>query len=265
MVEAVSLGGEGILRTRGRARDAVPMIRAALRAGVRYIDTAPAYESSQDYYGEAFRAEPGARDRVFLASKTHERTRQGAMALLEDSLTRLGTTHLDLWQMHDLRTERDLAQMFAPGGAIEAAEQAKKDGKVRFVGLTGHETPAILLAAMRRFSFDTVLMPVNAADPQRLPFLTTVLPEARAQGMGVIGMKALGQGRMVSERVATAEECIRYAATFADTVIIGMSSVGEVESNLAWGRTTTPMTREEQLALERRLAKGAARFADYKG
>src|SRR5215468_4244978 len=103
-VLAVSLGGEGILRTTGRARQALPVILEALRLGVRYCDTAPAYQQSQDYYGEAFRAAgKGARDGVFLASKTHERTRDRALRLLDDSLRRLGTDRLDLWQMHDLR------------------------------------------------------------------------------------------------------------------------------------------------------------------
>src|SRR5437868_5582158 len=126
------------------------MIVAALEEGVRYCDTAPAYDESQDYYGEAFAKVPGARDRVFLASKTHERDKAGALRLLEGSLKRLRTDRLDLWQMHDLRTESDLAEMFGPNGAIEAAEAAKKAGKVRFVGLTGHQDPAILLAAMDR-------------------------------------------------------------------------------------------------------------------
>ena len=125
-----------------------------------------------------------ARDGVFLASKTHERSRTGALGLLGRSLKTLGVDHLDLWQMHDLRTEEDLEEMFAKGGAIEAAEEAKQAGKVRFVGLTGHHDPAILMAAMDRYAFDCVL---------------------------VINMKVLAAGRFVRERAATAEERIRYA------------------------------------------------------
>src|SRR5688572_32017447 len=122
----VSLGGEGILRTTGRSREAVPVILEALRLGVRYCDTAPAYQQSQDYYGEAFRqAGPRARAQVFLASKCHERTRDRGLRLLDDSLQRLGTDHLDLWQMHDLREPEELDQIFGKGGAIEAAEAAK--------------------------------------------------------------------------------------------------------------------------------------------
>ncbi len=264
-VEAVSLGGEGILRTHGRERAAVTMIHEALQAGVRYCDTAPAYDESQEYYGAAFRSMQGARDRVFLASKTHERRKIPALSLLEGSLRALGTDHVDLWQMHDLRTHADLEAIFAPNGAIEAAEHAKKAGKIRFVGLTGHHDPAILVAAMERYDFDSVLLPINAADPSRMPFITTAIPLARKKGMGVVGMKVMAAGRLPGEGAATAEECIRYAMAHADTLIIGCSSPAEVQDNLRIGRTAAPMTGEEQRALEARLAATAARYAYFKG
>lgn len=263
-VERVSLGGEGILRTRGRAREAVPVVKAALAEGVKYCDTAPAYDQSQDYYGAAFRETPGARENVFLASKTHERSKALALALLADSLKRLGTDRLDLWQMHDLRSRRELDEMFGREGAIAAAEQAKKDGKVRFIGLTGHHDPDILLEAIRRYPFDAVLLPVNAADPARMPFITTVIPAAREKGMAIIGMKVMAAGMLISDGAATPEECIRYAMAHADTLIIGCSSPAEVHENLTIGRTKQPMTVEEQRALEQRLAKRAARYAYFK-
>ena len=263
-VELVSLGGEGILRTQGRAREAVPMILAALEDGVRYCDTAPAYSHSQDYYGEAFREMPGARDKGFLASKTHAREKQRALKLLETSLIKLGTDRLDLWQMHDLRTQEDLDEIFGPNGAIEAAEAAKKAGKIRFVGLTGHQDPEILLKAMRAYDFDTVLLPVNPADRVKLPFLTTVIPEARARGMGVIGMKVMAAGLILSDRTATPEECIRYSMAFADTLIIGCSAPEEVRDNLRVGRTCAPMTPEERAALETRFAARASRYVYFK-
>jgi predicted aldo/keto reductase-like oxidoreductase len=166
--------------------------------------------------------------------------------------------------MHDLRTREDLDEMFARGGAIEAAEAAKKAGKIRFIGLTGHQDPAILERAMERYAFDNVLLPINAADPARKPFITTVIPKARAQGMGVVGMKVLAAGALVSEGAATAEECIRYAMAHADTLIIGMSSIAEVRANLRAGRTCRPMTKDEQLALEARIARKASRYASFK-
>jgi aryl-alcohol dehydrogenase-like predicted oxidoreductase len=264
-VDAVSLGGEGILRTHGREREAVVMIHEALRDGVRYCDTAPAYDGSQEYYGAAFRSMQGARDGVFLASKTHERRKIAALALLEGSLRALGTDHVDLWQMHDLRSKAEVDAIFAPNGAIEAAEAAKKAGKIRFVGLTGHHDPEVLVNAMERYAFDSVLLPINPADPARMPFITTVIPLARKLGMGVVGMKVMAAGRLPAEGAATAEECIRYAMAHADTLIIGCSSAAEVRENLRVGRTAQPMTTEEQRALEARIAKKASRYSYFKG
>ncbi len=264
LVEPVSLGGEGILRTTGRPKQAVPVILEALRLGVRYCDTAPAYQQSQDYYGAAFKAAPGARDRVFLASKTHERGRDGALRLLDDSLRRLGTDHLDLWQLHDLREMEELDEIFGKGGAIEAVEQAKADGRIRFVGITGHHDPAILLEAMRRYPVDTVLCAVNPADPARLPFLTTVVPEARRRGIGIIGMKVMAAGLLLQDRSATAHELIRYAASYADTVIIGCSSPAEVQENLSARALPLPMPESERVALEARIARRASRYDYFK-
>ena len=265
VVLPVSLGGEGILRTTGRSREAVPVILEALRLGVRYCDTAPAYQASQDYYGEAFReAGPRAREGVFLASKTHERRGDRALRLLDDSLRRLGTDHLDLWQMHDLREGRDLDALFAPGGAVKAAEKAKTDGRVRFIGLTGHHDPAILVEAMRRYPFDSVLCAINPADPARMPFVPTVVAQARARGMGVVGMKVLAAGQLTADRVASAAELIRYAAGLADTVIIGCSNIEEVRANLALNANFAPLTPEERHALEVRIAPRAHRYDTFK-
>ncbi len=265
-VEVFSLGGEGVLRTDGRERDAVPVILEALRLGVRYCDTAPAYAQSQDYYGAAFReAGREARDRVFLASKTHVRTRDGALRLLDDSLRRLGTDRLDLWQLHDLRSAEDLDQIFGKGGAIEAVERAKSEGRVRFVGITGHHDPAILVEAMRRYPVDTVLCAINPADPRKLPFVTSVVPEARKRGMGIIGMKVMGQGRLLADGVATHTELLRYAASHADTCIVGCSSVAEVRQNMAAARAAAPpMNDDERAALEARVAPRASRYDYFK-
>jgi aryl-alcohol dehydrogenase-like predicted oxidoreductase len=264
-VHVVSLGGEGILRTTGRFDEAVPVIEEALRLGVRYCDTAPAYQQSQDYYGAALRnLGPGARRQIFLASKTHERGRDGALALLDDSLERLGTDHLDLWQLHDLRSEADLDRIFGAGGAIEAVERAKADKRVRFVGITGHARPDILVEAMRRYPVDTVLCAINPADPARAPFLGSVVAEARKRGVGVIGMKVLAAGKLTADGAASPEELIRYAATHADTVIIGCRSVAEVRQNLAVRQAFTPMPQAELAALEARIAPRSSRYDTFK-
>lgn len=264
-VGPVSLGGEGALRTTGQPETAVPVILEALRLGVTYCDTAPAYQQSQDYYGAAFRqAGRGARERVFLASKTHARSRDAALRLLDDSLRRLGTDHLDLWQLHDLRETSELDEIFGRGGAIEAVERALADGRIRFVGITGHHHPDILLEAMRRFAFHSVLVALNPADGRRLSFLRTVVPEARRQGMAVIGMKVLAAGRLVADRAARVEELLRYGATHADTVIVGCSSVSEVRQNLEIGARLRPMSADELVALEQRIAPRASRYDYFK-
>jgi aryl-alcohol dehydrogenase-like predicted oxidoreductase len=260
----VSLGGEGILRTTGRAKEAVPVILEALALGVRYCDTAPAYQQSQDYYGEAFRsAGPGARDGVFLASKTHERTRDRALRLLDDSLRRLGTDRLDLWQMHDLRTPDELDVLFGPKGAIAAAREAQADGRIRFIGLTGHHDPAVLVEAMRRFPFDSVLVALNPADPRYRPFAPTVVAEARRQGIGVVGMKVMAAGPLLRE--AGAAELIRYAASLADTVIVGCSTIAEVRENLGVAQGFVAMPETERRALEARIAPRAGKYDTFKG
>jgi aryl-alcohol dehydrogenase-like predicted oxidoreductase len=259
----VSLGGEGILRTTGKAKEAVPVILEALRLGVRYCDTAPAYQQSQDYYGEAFRAAgPQARDGVFLASKTHERTRDRALRLLDDSLRRLATDRLDLWQMHDLRDRAELDVMCRKGGALDAASEARRDGRVRFVGLTGHHDPDVLLEAMRRYAFDSVLVSINPADPRRRPFISTVVAEARRQGIGVVGMKVLAAGRLVRE--APAPDLIRYGASHADTVIVGCSSVDEVRANFAVNDGFVSMSISERRALDQKVETRADQYDYFK-
>jgi aryl-alcohol dehydrogenase-like predicted oxidoreductase len=241
------------------------VILEALRLGVRYCDTAPAYQQSQDYYGSAFRqAGAGARKKIFLASKVHPRTRDAALELLDDSLKRLGTSYLDLWQLHDLRDGQDLAAIFGKDGVLKAALEAKADGRIRFIGLTGHHDPAILLEAMRRYRFDSVLCPLNPADAHRLPFAATVVADARTRGMGIVGMKAMAAGRFLVDRAATPFELIRYAASIADTVIVGCSSIEEVRANLAVARGLTPMPPAETISLEQRIAPTAARYDSFK-
>ncbi len=264
-VEVVSLGGEGILRTTNNHAKAVPMIERALQLGVRYCDTAPAYRQSQDYYGAAFKnLGSQARDRVFLASKTHLRERDASLALLDDSLERLNTDRLDVWQLHDLRTPSDLDRIFAKGGAIEAIEKAKADGRVRFAGITGHHDASILVEAMRRYPFDTVLCAINPSDRARSPVLTSVLPEARKRKVGVIGMKVMAAGRLLQDDVASPETLIAYAASHADTVIIGCSSISEVKQNLAVRGTFKAMDKAGLSKLEARVAKNAARYDYFK-
>jgi predicted aldo/keto reductase-like oxidoreductase len=262
-VTIFALGGEGVLRTCGRAQEAVAVIHAALDQGVNYCDTAPAYDGSMDYYGAAL----GERRReVFLASKTHDRTRDGSLRLLDDSLRRLRTDHLDLWQLHDLRTNSDLDRIFARGGALEALLAARDEGRVRFLGITGHYAPAILLEAMRRYDFDTVLVALNAADVHRLSFIKTVLPEAGRRGMGVIAMKVYAQRALLGPARLTPAEAMGYVLSLegVSTGAIGCSDPAEVAENARIAREFQPMDADTLGKLERRTARLAATATYYK-
>jgi aryl-alcohol dehydrogenase-like predicted oxidoreductase len=264
-VSQFALGGEGVLRTHGRVPDAVAVIHRALELGVNYCDTAPAYASSLDYYGAAL---GDRREQVFLASKTHDRTRDGSLRLLDDTLRRLRTDHLDLWQLHDLRTTNDLKTIFARGGALEALVHARAAGRVRFLGITGHHDPSILLEAMQRFEFDTVLVALNAADVCRLSFAQTVLVEAHHRGMGVIGMKIYAAGVLLAGGAdcITPAEAMGYVLSLpgVSTVVIGCSSPAEVDENARIARAFQPFDARVLRELERRAHPRAAHCTAYK-
>jgi predicted aldo/keto reductase-like oxidoreductase len=264
-VTQFALGGEGVLRTHGRMAEAVAVIHRALDQGVTYCDTAPAYAGSLDYYGAAL---GDRRRQVFLASKTHDRTRDGSLRLLDESLKRARTDHLDLWQLHDLRTLGDLKAIFARGGALEALVQAREEGRVRFLGLTGHHDPAILLEAMSRFDFDTVLIALNVADIHRLSFARTVLVEAARRGMGVIGMKVYAAGTLLrtDSLGSTSAEAMGYVLSLpgVSTVIIGCSSPDEVDDNARIAREFQPFDGTAMRAIEERTGPRAGFFTSYK-
>jgi aryl-alcohol dehydrogenase-like predicted oxidoreductase len=264
-VTQFALGGEGVLRTHGRMAEAIAVIHRALDIGVNYCDTAPAYAGSLDYYGAAL----GERRReVFLASKTHDRTRDGSLRLLDESLKRLRTDHLDLWQLHDLRSAGDLRAIFGRGGALEALIQARQEGRVRFLGLTGHHDPAILLDAMGRFDFDTVLVALNAADIHRLSFARTVLAEAARKGMGVIGMKVYAAGLLVRAGAygLTPSQAMSYVLNLpgVSTVVIGCSNPSEVDQNAHIAREFQPLDEPTIHAIEQHTGPNAGYFTSYK-
>jgi aryl-alcohol dehydrogenase-like predicted oxidoreductase len=264
-VTIFGLGGEGVLRTYGRHAEAAAVIQRALDQGVNYYDSAPAYAGCLDYLGEAL---GDRRSDVFLASKTHERSRDGSLRLLDDTLKRLRTDWLDVWQLHDLRTQADLDRIFAPGGALEALLEARADGRVRYLGVTGHHDPATLLEAMRRFEFDTLLVALNAADRHRLPFIDTVLPEAVKRDMGVIAMKVYAHGALVQwgRPILSADEALCYALSLAGvgTAILGCSTPGEVDDNARIARAFAPFDEQTMQELEQRTAQPAARLTAYK-
>jgi aryl-alcohol dehydrogenase-like predicted oxidoreductase len=263
-VTLFALGGEGVLRTHGRMAEAVAVIHRALDLGVNYCDTAPAYSSSMDYYGAALGKR---REQIFLASKTADRTRDGSLKILDDSLRRLRTDHLDLWQLHDLRTMSELDTIFSKRGAIHALTEAREQGRVRFIGLTGHHDPAVLFEAMRRFDFDTLLVALNVADVHRLSFARTVLPDAARRGVGVIGMKVYAAGALVRPGgLCSPTEAMHYVLSLAgvSTVIIGCSTPAEVEANVQSAREFRSLDQNMKLELVNRSAARESEFTSYK-
>ena len=257
------LGGEGILRTFGYEDQAQDVITTALREGVTYFDSARAYAGSEQYYGAALGA---SRDRIFLTSKAHDRTKRGALAMLDQTLSNMRVSHLDLWQLHDLRTWEELDQIGAPGGAYEAFVEAKRAGKTRFIGITGHHDPAVLLTAIERHRFDAVLIPVNPCEAHAEPFARTVGARAMELGMGVIGMKVFSRGLLTSlPHAPDVQELLDYALSQPIHVaIIGCDTVEQVRVNVAAARRFRPMPNERQKALEDRLRPHAETILYYR-
>jgi len=261
------LGGEGILRTHGRASEARQVIHEAIDQGVTYFDSARVYAHSEVYYGSVWREQPERRSRVFQTSKSASRERVTALADLESTLERLGTSYLDLWQIHDVRTEEDLEAIGGPGGALEAFVEARSTGQVRFIGVTGHHDPAILTKAVQAWPVDAVMMPVNPVEEIFGGFLTFTLREAKQKGLAVIGMKILGASHYIHPKQGiTPELLIRFALSYGITIaIVGCSTVGEVRTLADVGRHSKPLSEEEKLRLVHEFKPHARRLAFYRG
>lgn len=266
-VTMVGLGGEGILRTHKLDAKAREVIQAAIEQGITYFDSARVYSDSEVYYGSVWRKFPETRLKVFQASKSASRDRVGALADLAESLKRMGTDYLDLWQIHDVRTQNDLETIGGAGGALEAFLEAKSAGKVRFIGVTGHHDPAILTQAVKEWPVDAVMMPVNPVEGILGGFLTSTLPVARAKELAVIGMKILGAGYYVQLKAGiTPELLIQYALSHDITVaIVGCSSPREVRTLTDTARTFNPLTDEKCSQLLSLFEPYAKRLAYYRG
>lgn len=242
-VTRLGLGGEGVLRTFGREAEAVSLIDRALHLGITYFDSARAYSGSEEYYGLALGK---FRKNVFLCSKTHDRTKKGSRLFLETTLRNMKTDVLDLWQFHDIRTTGDLDQASAVGGCLQAFDDAKKAGYVRFTGITGHYDPAVILKGFELYDFDTVLMPVNPLEAHHLSFLEFVAPQARKRRMGIIGMKTIKPYRVWQNTDYTILELLGFALSQdIDVVIAGCDTVGQLEENVAVVKNFSSLSKEE--------------------
>ena len=264
-ITRLGLGGEGVLRTFGRETPAVRLIDAALERGITYLESARAYSGSERYYGVALR---GRREGLFLASKAHDRTRRGALAMLETTLAAMRLDALDLWQFHDIREWDEVEALDDPEGAYAGFLEAKARGLVRFIGITGHHDPAVLRAALERVAFDTVLLPVNPAEGARDDsFERTVIPAARARGMGVVGMKVFAGGLLFGPDACgiTPEEALHYAlGADVDTLVAGFGDTAELATAADAAERYEPWGEARRRALELRVAAAAPQLAYYR-
>ncbi|MBZ5701061.1 MAG: aldo/keto reductase [Acidobacteriia bacterium] len=275
-----SLGGQAAIEQPHNEETAAAIVERALDLGVNYIDTAAQYGGSerwsQRYIGQVMKRRRG---QTYLASKTHDRTRDGSLRLLEESLKLLNTDHLDAWQLHHVTTPDDVERIFAKGGAIEALQQAREQKLVRYLGVTGHTDPELLMECLRRFPFDQILLALNAADKHHLSFMEKLLPMAVDRQMGIIGMKIPARGRILSAwkpqpggyspfegpakgpGTLTMKEALYYVLSLpVSTVIIGCDSVAQLEENVKLARAFTPLS-EQQLAALAEKTEAIARQA----
>jgi aryl-alcohol dehydrogenase-like predicted oxidoreductase len=276
-----SLGGQAAIEKPDNEEQAVAIIERALDLGVNYIDSAAMYGGirrwSQRYVGAVMKRRRGE---AFITSKTHDRTRDGSLKLLEESLRLLETDHLDLWQLHNVMRMEDIERIFAPGGALEALTEAREQKMVRFLGITGHFDPAPLMEGIRRFPFDTVLMSLNAADPHQSSFAPGLLPLAVEKQMGIIGMKIPARSRILATfrpqsfqlgqweggttpGTLTMREAMYYTLSHpVSTVIIGCDTPEQVEENARLAREFTPLSQAQlaELAAKTEPIKRQALF-----
>jgi aryl-alcohol dehydrogenase-like predicted oxidoreductase len=264
MVSIYSLGGQGSIEIPGKEDISVEIINRALDLGINYIDTAAAYGrqtptvaradamgTSERNMGQVMKYR---RKEVFLASKTHDRTYDGSMRLLEKSLRQLNTDHLDLWQIHNVRmAEMETLDMITgDGGVLKAMIKARDEKMIRFIGFSGHEGPDVLNALNERFPFDNVLVAINAADKHHDPFIEKFLPNAVKNEMGIVGMKIPARDRIFANGgIITMKEAMDYVLTLpVSTIIVGLDKIAELEENISIAKEFKPLTADQMLAIE---------------
>jgi uncharacterized protein len=270
-VSALAVGGHH-LGDAASYDEADRIVGGALDAGITLFDNCWEYNNgrSEEWLGRALSVS-GRRSRALVMTKvcTHGRDASVAMAMLEESLRRLRTDHLDVWQIHGVVFDNDPDLAYRKGGVLEALERAKRDGKARFVGFTGHKSPAVHYEMIARgFPFDTCQFPLNPFDATYRSFEQRVLPECNARGIAVLGMKPMtGRAGPIAKNIASAEELLRYAMSLpVATTICGMETADKLRDNVRVARSFEPMKPEEMQALRERCRPTAAdgRFELYK-
>ena len=240
----LSFGGQRIVDDHHCTEEqAIEIVNTAIDRGIRYFDTAWIYSQGQaeTRLGKVVKHR---RSEMWIATKTWDTSRDGARRQLETSLSRLQTDHVDEWRLHNVWDYARLDAFTGPGGALEAAIQAREEGLVRRISISCHTDPQILVEALNRFPFDSALVALSALDHFILSFAEEFLPVANARGVATIAMKVLGFGSLTHE----VERALRYAFSLpVSTVIVGMHSMAQLEQNLAIAESFTPMTGEERL------------------
>lgn len=267
-VSVLGLGGAHAARSKDDA-ECVRLIQTALDEGMTFMDNAWEYNRgrSEDVMGKAL-AMDGRRKKAFVMTKVCSREYAGAMQQLEESLKRLQTDYLDLWQFHECNCYNDPEWVFEKG-AIRAAMEARKQGKVRFIGFTGHKAPAIHLDMLGRdFVWDAAQMPNNVMDAKFESFRQRVMPVCLKKNVGIIGMKGVGgDARMVTAGVVTLEECYRYCLSQPVAVqVVGLTNLEMLQTALKLGREFKPLTAAEHAALQAKVkeVQGDGRYELFK-
>jgi aryl-alcohol dehydrogenase-like predicted oxidoreductase len=270
-VSALGLGGFHIGQKLS-PRESITLIRRAIDGGVTFLDNCWDYNDGDSEVRMGKALQDGYRQRAFLMTKVDGRTKQSATEQLEQSLRRLQTDTIDLVQIHEVIRDNDPERCFGANGTVEALVEARKAGKLRFIGFTGHKDPVIHLkmlemAKKNDFAFDAVQMPLNVMDVHFRSFRKSVLPVLVADGIGVLGMKSMGAGDIVKSGVVSAEECLRYAMSLPTSVVIcGMDSMEVLEQNVKTAERFSPYSEAEMAALVARTETAAkeGKFEQFK-
>jgi predicted aldo/keto reductase-like oxidoreductase len=265
-ISAFGLGGHHIGLVK-EEQDSVKLIRSAIDRGITFMDNCWDYHNgkSEVWMGKALL--DGYRQKVFLMTKIDGRTRQAAARQIDESLKRLQTDHVDLMQIHEILRMEDGDRCFAEGGAIEALEEAKKAGKIRFIGFTGHKDPIVHnrmldVAAEHTFHFDSCQMPLNLLDANFRSFAQHVVPRLLSEGIAVLGMKPMASGAIVKNKIATPQECLTYALTLpTSAVITGIESMDVLEQDLKIMKDFKPLGGGEVRELLARTRESASHGA----
>ncbi|MEW5974213.1 MAG: aldo/keto reductase [Acidobacteriota bacterium] len=222
--------------------------------GINYFDNAHLYwdGKSEEVYGQVL---PPFRKDVFITTKSAKRTAKEAMEELHQSLKRLKTDYVDLWQMHQVSELSEVEEIFAPGGAVEAFEKAKKEGKCRFIGFTGHHDPDVHLAMLKAYDkYDTILMPLHIADPGYLSFEKKVLPMAVERGLGIQGMKNFGNAKLL--QAFSAHDCLSYVLSLPiHCTAIGCTTIGQLEDDVRIAQSFKPLSEQQMVTLRSRAER----------